>query len=113
MTSRPLVVAIVPATKASSTIDSGLSFSTSSMSSSSSIAGTLGSGKELGKPCPAFCFRCERTGVGRARRRQVDQGDRRLGAEQGAPDPGRSAAVEADRLDIRIIGEDLRDRIVA
>src|SRR3712207_5102839 len=92
ITSRPLVLAIVTATSASSTIDSCLSLLPSS-STIDVIAAHLGRPDILGKPRPGIDLAGERLRVGRARRWQVDEIVGRA-FECPATDPGGCGAVE-------------------
>src|SRR5690348_17243100 len=98
---------MVPATSASSTIESLLSLSASSSigsmnaimprSTRSAREGSYGS-DELRELAPGAHLLAERARIGGARGRQVDERDvRRRGANQPAADPGRRRAVERNR----------------
>src|SRR4051812_8691671 len=112
MTSSPLVLAIVPATSASSTIDKRLSLSSSS-SSTGIISGLLGGRDELGKPRPCRGLVHKRRRVGGARRGEIDQCQMRGRlADQPAADGRRGRSVERDRAKVRVIVEQMLDLIV-
>src|SRR5215472_11166161 len=122
MTRSPLVLAIVPATSASSTIDSLLSLS---LTSSSGIIGSIMHRStfraserllrqhELSERSPCCRLLLEFPGVRCARGRQVNEGDlRERIADQPPAARSRGRSVEGDRSKIREVLEQMLDPVV-